>query len=196
MSFFTGIAILLASVFATIGWWWTSRTQQVTARRHHTFNIFLEYRFKGGIAIAIDRLAEITDADNIPSPKDNTRKDDVAFIDQLLDHYEFVSAAILNGDLDEQLFKSCDCSMIVRLPEKLKDYINKSQQGQETVYANLIALSNRWRFQQPTIIERIYEYFMFRPCLELPRWLKPVDYVSKKLKIDKFIKWAGFISQW
>ena len=41
---FTGVAIFAGALFATAGWYFTNRTQQVLDRRRHTYAVFISYK--------------------------------------------------------------------------------------------------------------------------------------------------------
>ncbi|MCH7693166.1 MAG: DUF4760 domain-containing protein [Proteobacteria bacterium] len=169
----TATAILIAAGVAAVGWIYTNRTSQRTDRRRHTYDVFQEYRHSEKFLAALSRARELILSGDIPDPADPTRKDDIAHLDDLLEHYEFIAIAIFNGDVDERFVRECEYSAIVALPERFSDFIIKArnQYQQQTMYKAMEDLSARWAGDPPKRPQRIYEWVRLCPCREPPKWL-------------------------
>ena len=166
-------AILIAAGVGAVGWFYTNRTSLRTDRRRHTYDVFQEYRHSNKFLVALNRAREMILSRDIPDPADPTRKDDIAHLDNLLEHYEFIAIAIFNGDVDERFFRECEYSSIVALPERFSDFIieSRNQYQQQTMYKGIDDLRARWAVDPPKPPQRIYEWARLCPCREPPKWL-------------------------
>jgi len=166
----TGWAILLSASFASVGWYVTNRNQQIMSRRQHTYRVFEDYRNKTEHTDSLKTVYQLAFDENIPNHLDKARADDIKKIIYVLNHYEFIAAAIFNGDVDEGFFRSCELTTIMRLPLYCEVFIDERKEfrKQRTAYKNLIDLSTRWMDpRQRTPMVRLYEYFMMRPYRKL-----------------------------
>jgi len=180
----TGWAILLSAGIASVGWYVTNRNQQVMSRRQHTYRVFEDYRTEEVYTDCVKTTYRLA-PDNIPNPADDKRITDIEKIIYVLNHYEFIAAAIFNGDVDEGFFKSCEYTTIVRLPLWYEKFIKEriKIRKQKTAYKNLIDLSSRWLdTRQKTTMNRIYEFFMMRPYRKLPNKMKKTDVILASWK--------------
>ena len=169
-----GISILIAATVALFGWAYTNRTTQLTSRRQHTFQFYYDFKFdkdNDSIFVAVVLLIK---SNKVPDPSDYEKTKDNKKIDKALDQYEYISAAVFNGDMDENFVRSVDGSMFIFLATNLDEYITKTREDQGTVFRNLTNLALRWQNNQLTRPHRLYEWWRMRPYTILPvhvRWL-------------------------
>jgi Domain of unknown function (DUF4760) len=108
---------LFGIFFATLGWIWSLKRARSLSRKQHTFNALLQSRFNAQFqaAHAVVRLyikgEKTTD---LLSNKNKTLHAQLTFI---LNHYEFLSAGVRNGDISEQLLRDSQRGVIVSLYE-------------------------------------------------------------------------------
>jgi len=185
----TGNAIFISAILASVGWYVTTRSQQVMDRRRHTYKVFQDYRNDKYHIASLRHAFQLVKDKKVPDSTEETDREDLDKILYVLNHYEFVAAAIFNGDVDEGFFKSCEYTTISTLPICLNDFIQKRRdyKKQKTAFKNLEDLSARWGKKSISHGEYIYEFFMLRPCRKLPGWLKRIDQViewseSRKLR--------------
>jgi len=180
-------AIVIAAVLATFGWLYTNRTNQLTNRRQHTFLVFHDFRLKDDLVRRIERVADLVANKDLPNPYDKNRRDDVREIDKLLNHYEFVCAAVFNGDMDEAFVRSCEYTMITIIPKELSKYINESKARQATVFDNIISLADRWENCPPSKGQKFCEFFLFPLCLSLYVCVCRFVLISSSLFLPLFV---------
>lgn len=169
-----GTSILVAAGVAVLGWVYTNRTTQHTSRRQHTFQFFYDFKMDDKNSDETQKTMDLARNKNIPNPFDETRQDDYRLIDKVLDHYEYVSSAIFNGDMDESFVFSVDGSMFIELAKAFNQYITDSRERQPSVYCNLTNLADRWASDNRTWLQSLYEWWKMRPYTVLPihvRWL-------------------------
>lgn len=175
---FTGVAIIISTGFATLGWLYTGRLQRLMDRRQHTYRIIIRQQDDEKFSVALERIRSLLEKGKIPRPDDETSREDVDKIDYLLNHYEFIAAAIWVGDVDEQLMKLCEYSRITKLHVKMADYINDCREYREqpTMFENLESLSSRWTDANQTLGEKVYEFVWLKPCRNCPPWAERINY--------------------
>lgn len=102
---------------------------------------------------------------------------DIDKLDHILNHYEFIAAAIWCGDVDEKLIRMCDETLILALRGRLKVYIDEKKKArkQPSMWEHLDKLAIRWGEPQPTRVVRLYELATQRPCAKCPTGLRPLD---------------------
>ena len=149
------------------------------SRRQHTYQIINRQQDDKLYADSLSRLRLILQNGGLPRLNDKTRQDDHEKIDYLLNHFEFLSAAIWAGDIDERLMRDCHRSILLRLNEQLSEYIeeNRDAADQPSMWIHLQKLAERWDGDDPRWFERLYEAVMLRPCRECPKWLRLIDRV-------------------
>jgi len=113
----TGLAIFLGAVIgsslATMGWIFGQRQNRRLTRLEHTFSVLNSYRDDKDHWEAHRRFVSMAKSQNIPTPDDPARQDDIAVLSKLFTHYEYIAAGIFCGGLDENLIKACDRGNIV-----------------------------------------------------------------------------------
>ncbi len=173
----TGLAILISTIMATAGWFYTSRQQRQIDRRQHTYRIIIRQQDDPKFADSLDRIRTLLDKEKVPHPDDDHNREDIDKLDYLLNHYEFLSAAIWAGDVDENLMKSCEYSRITKLFGKMGTYINDCRDFREqpSMFENLDHLAARWVSNKLTPAEMLFETITLRPCRQYPSWVPAVD---------------------
>ena len=84
---------------------------------------------------------------------------------EILNHYEFVAAAIRNGDLDERLIKDSERSSCMQLYRCCEAYIwaLRDSRDRMSIYEHLEWLYQRWEVKQPGWLQRQWEAFRDAP---------------------------------
>jgi hypothetical protein len=126
---------------------------------------------------SLEKVRNLTRSNDLPNPNDDDRKSDTDDLDYLLNHYEFLSAAIWCGDIDERLMKSCEESRLTKLFTQTKTYIDENRRVDEqpSMWENLEKLVDRWGAWPPSTADRVYEFSTMRPCQECPNWLQKIN---------------------
>jgi Domain of unknown function (DUF4760) len=178
LTFDPATAVAISTViFATAGWLWNGRLQRSTERRKHTYSIVALQQADNVYRSAIILLRGI-------GPKGLTKKaaaalpqEDIDKLDHMLNHYEFLAAAIWCGDVDEKLIRMCDETLILALRSRLKIYMNekKKNRDQPSMWEHMDNLATRWEGPTPTRVVRLCESILQRPFMCCPKWLKPID---------------------
>ena len=167
----TGLAILISAVLATVGWLYSGHLNRVMERKQHTYRIVIRQKDDEEFAEALPVVRALIRKDNIPdSQDDEARADDIRRIDYLLNHYEFLCAAICAGDVDEKLVRACDETRIKRLHETMTGYISRARETQPTAFEHLEFIAGRWTSDERTRASKCYEFFFLRPCRKVTLW--------------------------
>lgn len=161
----TGLAILIGAGGATVGWIFAQRQNRKLTRLEHTFNVLESYRNDEKHWGSFDRFVSMAKKNDIPGPRDSGRDDDIKAIGSLLFHYEYISAGIFSGGLDEGMIKLCEEGNIVELYKRTKDYIEaiRGILKKDGVYENFAGLGKRWAGPGPKVYVRLVEVFIMRP---------------------------------
>lgn len=189
----TGLAIFVGAILATTGWLYGGRLQRLTARGHHTYQIVTRQQDDQRFIKSLETARLLIKDGSLLNLKDNSLKEQRNDLDYLLNHYEFLSAAIWRGDIDEKLMKSCEKSRLTSLFNQTKIYIDESRKTakQPSMWENLERLAGRWGAWSPSPAERIYEVVMMRPCYECPRWLRRING-----PIARVTDWGARVKSW
>lgn len=170
----SGAAILISAALGTIGWYVTVRNSRWVDRRQHTYRTIMRQQDDSKFDESLARIRLVLEKNDIPEPDNTLRDEDIQKIDYLLNHYEFLSAAIWCGDMDEKLLRSCEFSRVTKLFEKMEGYIQASRKfrGQPTMYENLENLAGRWKDGSNSKTRTVCEFLLWRPCRNL---VSPID---------------------
>jgi hypothetical protein len=171
----SGVAILISAAFATAGWIYSGRIQRHTSRRQHTYGIITRQLDDDKFEKALNSIRKAVNERFVPQLDKLNPTEQMLDIDYLLNHYEFLSAAILCGDIDEKLLRSCEFSRMTKLYAYMRDYIeqNRTEFDQPTMFQNLEDIVLRWNRTYQPISERFLEVIAFRPLRRSPRWIGP-----------------------
>jgi hypothetical protein len=83
----------------------------------------------------------------------------------VLNHYEFISAGIRNGDLDETLIRDSERGTILNLFEGSRGYIDglRTTRRRRATFEHLEWLHKRWETNPPGFFKRCFERARGRP---------------------------------
>lgn len=160
----TYYAILFAAFLATVGWLVTLRRSRALSQKQHTINIILQANFDDGFLEDRDTVAPLIREGNVTVEKVATRQLEVE-LRRVLNHHEFVSAAVRAGDIEEAVLKSSEASLYIELFASCRTYINEQRQmaDRQTLYEHLEWLHARWQIDPPNAWQRLWERIVERP---------------------------------
>ena len=167
-----GIAVLLAAALATIGIGFSGRQQRSLQRRQHTYQVLDRHNDWPLFDSNLIHVGHLVRDGRVPSRDEPGREDDIERIDFILNYYEFLSAAIWNGDIEEALVRECERGRIIRLSTTLAAYIRWNRDTFSlTMWTHLDRLAARWeKFPTGTTgLDRGLEYMLGRPLASLSR---------------------------
>lgn len=158
-------AILIAAGLATMGWVYAARRQRFLARKHHTFNVMLHTSWNDKFGEAFLTLAPYIKECNLPNLDSDDQKDLRSVVRRILNHYEFISAGVRNGDIDETLLRDSERGTIIALFKCCHNHIYavRDTRDRQTVYEHLEWLKRRWDDQKPSGMQRAAEFALCRP---------------------------------
>ena len=161
----TPIAILVAASFATMGWLWTGRRMRALSRKQHTFTVLFQSSLN---EVHMDAVKAITPHIRIfTCPDLNAEENKIVAMAfrKILNHYEFIAAAIRNGDFDERLFRDTERATILGVFETCEKYIYavRTDRRRQTIYEHLEWLHRRWEGKPPGRIQYCIEWLHGRP---------------------------------
>jgi hypothetical protein len=112
----------------------------------------------------LDFASGLIKAGRIPRLCDKRQKPTCDRIDFLLNHYEFLSAAIISGDMDEGLVRRVEESRLTRMFLKFIDYIaeNRDERASNGMWENLEFICYRWKIAKPDPYERLWDRMLIR----------------------------------
>jgi hypothetical protein len=160
----TFYAILITGFLATIGWIFTARRTWALSRKQHTINIILQANFDDGFLADRDTVAPLIREGNVTVAMVRTRQLEVK-LRRVLNHHEFVAAAVRAGDIEEGVLKDSEESLYIELFEACGDYIReqRAMNDRPTLYEHLEWLHARWSLDPPNPIQRFWERIAERP---------------------------------
>ena len=102
-------AILIGAILATVGWLYASRRTRTLSKKQHTINVILQANFSENFLLKRSNITPFLKEGNCPDDVLNGENESLRgnFRD-ILNHYEFVSAGLRNGDFDEKLIKDSE----------------------------------------------------------------------------------------
>lgn len=155
-----GYAIILASVMAICGIFITSSLQRSLLRKQHTYDVLDKMNAWDDLEKNIKALSQMVKSQSIPSIKDSSAEKKCDQIDFVLNHYEFICASIISGDLDESLVRRIEKSRICRSYLKTIQYIfeNRADRQTDSMWENIELICYRWMIEK----NDSYESFMDR----------------------------------
>jgi hypothetical protein len=151
--------------FATTGWVWSTKRARSLSRKQHTFNALLQSRFNAQYQEAHGVMRHhIKSGKKVELSKIKNKEFDgkLTFI---LNHYEFLSAGVRNGDISEQLLKDSQRSVIVSLFEFAEPYIQnlRNDRHKQALFEHLEWLYMRWKGAPPDFVQKVCELLISRP---------------------------------
>jgi hypothetical protein len=141
-------AVLLASSFATVGWFYTARRTRRLSTKQHTVNVILQTSFSKEFREISERLSPIIKQGKVEKFDANGEKD----FRWLANHLEFIAAGVRNGDLDEELVRDCFRTQVVVFFDRCSSYIYTLRNSHR-----------RWETKPPKWWQKLIEYIINRP---------------------------------
>ncbi len=162
----TELAILTGAALASIGWIYTARRARTLSKKQHTINVILSANFNNDFLKKREKIAHYVKDKTCPKEIINGQDPDLkAVFRDILNHYEFVSAGLRNGDFDEKLIKDSEKSTYISLFECCEDYIwsLRDNRHRMSIYEHLEWLHNRWQVKPPNRFIQICEAIRGKP---------------------------------
>lgn len=158
-------AILIGAGLATLGWLYTGRRSRTLAKKQHTFNTLLMAAFNENFQGYLKAAAPHLKKRQAPDFQQVNQEDNYIAFRSLLNHYEFIAAAVRNGDVDEQLLKDSEKTSIIALFQTCHDHIYglRNSRQRQSAYEHLEWLYDRWTEKPPGWFTRKLEWIIGRP---------------------------------
>ena len=156
-----GIAILVTAIVAVTSIFLTGVFNRRLARKQHTYRILEKMNDWERFDQAFLRAAKIIQARRIPKMNCTEDEEDCDTLDFILNYYEFIAAAILSGEVEEELVRRVEESRMCRVYLRLIDYIfqNRVARQNETIWEHLELITFRWltksKVSAPDLVERL-----------------------------------------
>lgn len=160
------LAILIGACSTTLGWLYTARRTRALARKQHTFSVLLQATFNKEHQSSLAELSTHLKARKCPQFNGDNEALRVSFR-HVLNHYEFIAAALRNGDFDERLIRDTERATVVALFETCEDYIYalRDRRERQSVYEHLEWLYIRWKKKPPGALRSSLEWCRGRPMV-------------------------------
>lgn len=161
-----GWSIICAAIIAILGLMYTARQERRRLRREHTHRVLDKLNDWQSLDKNLAVLRKHFDSGTSLNINDPSQASIQTSADWVLDRYEFVAAAVLSGDLDENLIRQVEEGSMCRPTLLLYDYISQAREleGRNTIYENLEFITLRWRKRK---ISKIFSWpidaFVGRP---------------------------------
>ena len=141
-----GIAILVTAFVAVVSIFLTGLFNRRLARKQHTYRVLEKMNDWERFDAAFLKASNLIQARKIPSLSCNEDESDCDTLDFILNHYEFLAAAILTGDIEEKLVRSVEESRMCRVFLRLHTYVsqNRVARGNEKMWEHLELIVYRW----------------------------------------------------
>lgn len=159
-------AVLIASALATTGWLYTARRARTLSKKQHTINAILQSNFNDRFLNSRAEISPHLRAGKCPEDLLTGGDENmVRSFRNILNHYEFLSAGIRNGDFDERLVKDSERGTFIALFSCCESYIWKlrNSRKRQTIYEHLEWIHDRWETRPPGMITRAIEWMIGRP---------------------------------
>ena len=158
------VAILIAAALATTGWLYAARRARSLSRKQHTVSVLMQANMNEEFQKCRSRVGGTLlsgDMGKVPIDDEELR----VAVRRLLNHYEFISAGVRNGDFDERLVRDTERSAILTLYTGCKVYIwsLRNDRHRMSLYEHLEWLHARWTDQHRRRLKRFCERVMQRP---------------------------------
>jgi len=159
-------AILIGAGLATTGWLYAARRARTLAKKQHTINVILQANFNEKFLHSRAAIAPHMKLGKCPDDVlDGTNEELKGHFRDILNHYEFVSAGLRNGDFDEKLIKDSEKSTYVNLYACTEKYIwsLRDNRNRMSIYEHLEWVHRRWGTNPPNLPSRSVEWIRGRP---------------------------------
>lgn len=167
-----GWAIVIAALWATLGWLYAARKNREALRDQQTYALLQRHNEWPKFDENLLRVREMIRANDLPVPSDKARLDDIKILDFILDYYEYLSSSVWLGYISEDMLKECELSRIENISSKLSVYIkaNRIESASDEIWLNLQLLAARWRWigqGSQSSYDRAVEWLILKPCPSL-----------------------------
>ena len=122
------------------------------AKKRGTIDMIVAENNNSELQKAISRVNQLAKDDKncifaVYSSEEEKFADDRAAILEVLNHREFMSGAILEGALDEKIYKSFQYTMFIRDWDNLSGFVNelRKKKGIQTIFQEFEYLAKRWK---------------------------------------------------
>ena len=162
----TEIAILIGAVLATTGWIYSGRRARTLAKKQHTINVILQANFNEKFLEKRAKIAPHMKNGCCPDGMlDGSEEELRVNFRDILNHYEFVSAGLRNGDFDEKLIKDSERSTYINLYKCCEKYIWNLRSGRKrmAIYEHLEWVHDRWEKSPPNFLVCFVEWSRGKP---------------------------------
>lgn len=171
-----GVAILVTAVAAVISILISGTFNRRLMRKQHTYRVLERMNPWKRFDRAVSEASKLIKAGRIPDidcAADEPQCDNLDFI---LNHYEFISAAIVCGDIDEALVKKVEDGRMRRVYLKFLPYIeqNRAARGDLEMWENLEFLVYRWEVQRKDPLDDMLSWVVGRPFIGSFQSIRPV----------------------
>lgn len=159
----TALSVLVSSALLGAGWWVQATIANANSRKTHTITTIMGQRNSAIFFERNNNVSKIFSLNHTIHPivaKHKMNKNceelrDVTLSEQLisgcndmvyvLNYYEFISAGVINGDLDDRLIKECYEYILISLEKRAFHIIVEGRKHQgDGAYQNLLLLIDRW----------------------------------------------------
>lgn len=162
-----GLAVITAAILAIAGIFYTSRQQRKVARKQHTYQVLDKLNDWADFDKKLDSARQFGLSKRKLDPACATDKTDCDIIDFVLNYYEFLSSAIICGDVDEELVRRVEEERLSRAYLKFMYYISAVRLLEKApgYWENLEFICYRWRVEKRDELERVIDGFRLRPSM-------------------------------
>lgn len=160
-----GIAVIIAACLAILGIMYASRQQRKMLRKQHTYQVIEKLNDWKDFDERMDFASGLIRAGKVPTLCDEAHKENCDKIDFLLNYYEFLSSAIIAGDVDEGLVRRVEETRLSRLYLKFIEYVreNRDERDSRLLWENLEFMCYRWKLERDDAFGAIVTWFALRP---------------------------------
>ncbi|MFL6857669.1 MAG: DUF4760 domain-containing protein [Allosphingosinicella sp.] len=162
-----GIAVIIAAILAILGIFYASRQQRKMLRKQHTYQVIEKLNDWPVFDQNLDFASSLIKADKVPRLCRDHDKENCDKIDFLLNYYEFLSAAVIAGDIDESLVRRVEESRLCRLYLKFLPYVqeNRDDRDSDKIWENLEFLCYRWAVDPHDPLGDLLSLILLRPLM-------------------------------
>lgn len=158
-------AILTAATMAILGILYTARQQRKAIRKQHTYGVLDKLNDWEKFDTNYDYARKLMKAGEVPSSRKTSGRESAERIEFLLNHYEFLSACIIRGDIDESLVRLVEEGRLTRVFLKFMPYVEevRSDLNSKEIWENVEFICHRWAVEPRDPFDSALSGFLLRP---------------------------------
>ncbi|MGQ7830530.1 DUF4760 domain-containing protein [Altererythrobacter sp. Z27] len=162
-----GVAILISAVIAVTSLFITGTFNRRLMRKQHTYQVLEKLNPSERFDEAVSKAAKLISDGRMPRLDCREDEAECDNLDFILNHYEFISAAIVCGDVDEKLVRRVEDGRMRRTYLKFLPYIedNRELRSDIKMWENLEFLIHRWELQESDQFTNFVDRLIGRPPL-------------------------------